>query len=411
MTDFQKIVKFYRASDNAVFDGISIIGTSKFCTSTHEIICDVLGEYFSAGRFNQLEIDGETIDSLEDLPEVWSQVSYDLITNQSDAVKFYKGSEDFISASCLSKGFFPREFFIVDHDFYSTDTLKPVFIVKIEKILSLINALAKIAHYHDIKSEGSSSFYRLVFVMHSESKSTSAIIETNLTKAVLEINNLNIDLINGLVSNNRLSDAHYEEKINTFRNTLIEFIVSNNSTFPELINDWDSVNKLYSNNLAVYMSAFSFHKIRKEIADTEIDYAEKTSKSLLELSNKVLAIPISLVGSIAIIKLTDSMEITFGFSGVLLTTLIMHLVIYSQYQQLLRVTHAKNIVFSSIFKKIESEEKYLKDNSELNDRVSEAKINLDKNEIFCKRVLFFLLYAAWLPVSAGALIILIKVLR
>ncbi|MDU5473999.1 MULTISPECIES: hypothetical protein [unclassified Pantoea] len=387
-----------------------IKGTISYSKKTHQTLVDILTGHFPAGRFDELEVDGGFVDDLDDLPEVWSESKYAFIINQSTADKFYKNSDEFISASCLSKGLFPKEYYIVEDDFYSEDKHKPSFIGTLEKTLSLISSLAKIAHYHDIKSEGSSSFYRLVFVMHSESKSTSAVIETSLSKEILLVENFNIDLINNLVSINPLTDAHYDEKINTFRNTLIEYINDNKANFTDLIVSWDSVNRLYTNNLAVYMSAFSFHKSRKEIADAEIDFAEKTSKTLLDLSSKVLAIPISLVGAIGLLKLSDKTEIIIALAGLFLTSLIMHLTILSQQNQFYRIRHAKSIVFESMNKKIEDNKNRFEESNDLKVRITEALDNLSKNEIFCSRVLWFLLIAAWAPVSAGALITLFKLI-
>lgn len=408
MTDLFKIVQLFRNSKEVTFDGAYITGSVSYSDTIDTILKEIVTGDFSAGRLNELELDNVNIDHPEEFPECWSNCIYTFVINQSDSNKFYLNSHEFIQANCLSKGYFPEDYFIVENDFYSSDNTKPCFIVKLEQILSLISSLAKIAHYHDIKNEGGHSFYRLVFVMHSESKSTSAVLETSLEHSILSLKKINAQLINNLVSINPLTDAHYDEKINTFRNTLIEYIITNNPTFSQLVSDLESINKLYTNNLAVYMSAFSFHKARKEIADAEIDFAEKISKTLLELSNKVLAIPISLVGSVALFKLIETGEIIVAFVGILLTSTIMHLVILSQKKQFERVVHAKGIVFASLLKKIGSEDNKILENSDLEERINEAKIHLSNNESFCRKVLSFLLYASWVPTSIGTLILLHK---
>lgn len=411
MSDLFKIVQLFRASTNVEFDGACITGTVVYSKTVENILKNILKGHFSAGRLRELEIDQVNIDYEEDFPATWKTCSYNFIVNQSDSSKFYSNSSDFVHASCLSKGCFPEDYFIVDDNFYSQEENKPSFILTLEKILSLICSLAKIAHYHDIKHEGGHSFYRLVFIMDSESKSTSAVLETSLENDILNVKSINSQLINGLVSINPLADAHYEEKINTFRNTLIEYITSTKPTFTQLVKDLESINKLYANNLAVYMSAFSFHKARKEIADAEIDFAEKISKTLLDLSNKVLAIPISLVGSVALFKLIETGEILVALIGIILTSMIMHLIIISQQKQFDRVIHARDVVFSSLLKKIESEDKELLKTSDLEVRIEEAKSHLKDNESFCRDVLFFLLSASWVPTCIGTLIVLYKLIK
>lgn len=411
MSDLFKIVQLFRASTDVEFDGACITGTVGYSKSVEIILKEILKGHFSAGRLSELEIDNTNIDYEEDLPNTWITCCYNFIINQSDSNKFYSNSNDFIHAGCLSKGCFPEDYFLVDDNFYSQEDNKPSFILKLEQILLLICSLAKIAHYHDIKNEGGHSFYRLVFIMNSESKSTSAVLETSLDNDTLNVTSINSQLINGLVSINPLTDAHYDEKINTFRNTLIEYIISTKPTFTQLVKDLESINKLYTNNLAVYMSAFSFHKARKEIADAEIDFAEKISKTLLDLSNKVLAIPISLVGSVALFKLIEKGEILVALMGIVLTSIIMHLVIISQQKQFERVIHAKDVVFSSLLKKIDSEDKELLKKSDLELRIDEAKSHLKSNESFCRDVLFFLLSASWVPTCIGTLVVLYKFFR
>lgn len=410
MSDLYKIVQLFRTSTQVDFDGACITGTVGYSALVDTILKNIMEEFFSAGRLSELELDNINIDHADDYPNSWATCRYTFIINQGDASKFYLDCNDFIQANCLSKGCFPEEYFIVEDNFYSQEEKKPTFILQLENILTLICSLAKIAHYHDIKHEGGNSFYRLVFVMDSESKSTSAVLETSIQADILNVNNIQSQLINSLVAINPLTDAHYEEKINTFRNTLIEYIINHKPSFTNLVSNLESINKLYSNNLAVYMSAFSFHKARKEIADAEIDFAEKISKTLLDLSNKVLAIPISLVGSIALFKLIETGEIIVAFIGIVLTSIIMHLVIISQQKQFERVIHAKEIVFTSLLKKIDSEDEELLKNSDLETRISEAKAHLKDNESFCKKVLYFLLSASWVPTSIGTLVVLYKLL-
>ena len=267
----------------------------------------------------------------------------------------------------------------------------------------MITALSKLSHFHDIKENGNSNFYRLVFVLNSESKSSSAVIETVLNDKVLSYPKIDCALINSLVSIDPSTDLHYDEKINTFRNTLIEYINSADNDFSEIIKNWSLICNLYRNNLAVYMSAFSFQKARKEIAETEIDYADKISKIITDITNKALAIPISMIGSIAIYQLNSNIEIYITFTGLIITSIIMTLTLLSQKKQLTRITHAKDIVFSSI------EDKIIDEQSDIKIRLTEAKCELKKNVKFSNLILDFLMSLSWVPVCIGTTGILFKI--
>ena len=244
----------------------------------------------------------------------------------------------------------------------------------------------------------------MVFILHSESESTSIVIETNITEKVLNDNEINLSLINSLVQIESNADIHYIEKINTFRNTIIEYASRNGSPFDNLIENWNSECELYSNNLAAYMSAFSFHKARKEVVDAELEYSEKFSKIISEISNKALAIPISLAGSIAIFNLASRSDLIITFLGIVITAIICSAMIVSQKKQLDRITHSKEILFTQIKARIKD------DTSDLKASFQEAMQKLDDNEDFCRTVLNTLLSMAWMPTLIGIIGIFIKLM-
>ncbi|UJR62106.1 hypothetical protein [Dickeya zeae] len=402
MANLFDVVSLYRVCNKPLFDGSSFQCSTPLTSEILSLVRKIMSDNFSAGHFQEIEVDELSIDEVDELPAQGSFISFSFLVSQSSAERFYKNYDDFIIINTIAKGILPKEYYIANDDYFSTEENKPIEIIKIEKIANLINSLAFLAHYHDIKNEGVSSYYRLVFVLHSESKSSSVVIETSLTNDVIEYDILDDTLVNSLTKISPLTDLHYDEKINTFRNTLIEYLKLHKSTFTELVKNWDRVCELYQNNFSVYMSAFSFHKVRKEVADAEIEYAEKISKTLVELSNKVLAIPISFVATIAMMKLTDKIEVTVSFIGVFLTALIMHLVIKSQEKQFERIKSAKNLIFISLENKVSDE------NSELKSNIVEAITELNKNERFCSKVLILLLSLAWTPLSISTLILIYK---
>ncbi|EEZ9628832.1 hypothetical protein DIN75_003536, partial [Escherichia coli] len=194
------------------------------------------------------------------------------------------------------------------------------------------------------------------------------------------------------------------EKINTFRNTVIEYVNKNGNSFVELINKWDFICELYTSNLAAYMSAFSFHKARKEVVDAELDYSEKLSKIISEISNKALAIPISLAGSIAIFKLTTKTDWIIALIGLIITAIITSAMIVSQKKQLARISHSKEILFGQLRYRIKD------DTSDLKESLEEAIKKLNDNEDFCHKVLDSLLSLAWMPTFIGIIGILFKLM-
>ncbi|MCV5825019.1 hypothetical protein OFN33_31675, partial [Escherichia coli] len=80
------------------------------------------------------------------------------------------------------------------------------------------------------------------------------------------------------------------------------------------------------------------------VVDAELDYSEKLSKIISEISNKALAIPISLAGSIAIFKLTTKADWIIALIGLIITAIITSAMIVSQKKQLARISHSKEIL-------------------------------------------------------------------
>lgn len=390
------VIKLYRESERPFFNGVSFSATINF-NDNRDLILLLYGPKSSCGTFKDLEVDGDDIFSPEDIPQSGNEVSYTFSINQGSAETFYATKSEFVLINTLKKGEVPENYYIVADDYSPLDPVKPDYIKKIESICSLIKNLAKIAHFNDIKKDSNGSFFKLVFILHSESKSSSAVIETKLSEEVLNISSLDTSIVDALAKEGADKDIHYIEKLNTFRNTLIEYVNSNSSEFTSLLTNWNKISALYINNLAIYMSAFSFHKSRKEVSEAELEYADKLSKVISELSTKALAIPISMVASIAIFQITSKPEMLIAFSGICLTSLITSLLCSSQKKQLDRIIHAKDTLFSGIESRLKSEQ------SEIKIRLDSARLHLTKNEFFCRRVLDLTMTLAWMPTGIGIL--------
>ncbi|ENU6221331.1 hypothetical protein ACFH8J_000612 [Salmonella enterica] len=404
MNDLIKVVELFRLSNRPHFDGDKFSATIKFSDDVKSLLRLLLDERFQAGRLDDLEIDGCAIYEAKDIPDNANIVAYTFKVTQRSANRFYKNKSELVKIHTLKKGVMPEFFYVIEDDYCSGENNKPTYIKKLEDICNLIESLSKLAHFHDTKNDNKVTFYRLVFILHSESKSTSVVIETKITEKVLNDNEINLNLINSLVQVESNADIHYVEKINTFRNTIIEYVSRNGSSFDNLIENWNSICELYSNNLAAYMSAFSFRKARKEVVDAELEYSEKFSKIISEISNKALAIPISLAGSIAIFNLTSKSDWIVTFLGIIITAIISSAMIVSQKKQLDRITHSKEILFTQIKTRIKD------DTSDLKASFQETIHKLDDNEDFCRKVLDILLSLAWMPTFIGIIGIFIKLM-
>lgn len=403
MANFSTVVELYRLSSKPSFDGRSFSATVELNTNILNLVNSLVAARNAYGCFEDIEINGNLVDE-DELNTITiaagNILSYTFIPPKNGAERFYDTVVDFLSINSLKKGLIPENYYIIDEDFYSQDTTKPFKIHRIEKLCSIISSLAEIAHFHDTKSE--SSNYRLVFVKNSDAKSTSIVLETCVTSAMLNSEDLDDAIIKSLLDKKSEGIPHHAEKTGIFRNTLVEFIVDNKYDFDNFICNWSDFLKLFENNLSTYMSGFSFHKARKEVATAEAEFAEKISKLVTDLTSKILSIPVSLLASIGIFKLASKYEISLVLLGVLLTSLLLFMVLLNQEKQLKHICHAKDIAFKPFISNLSSYPE------ELNKDINVALKELDISQVKCHNTIRLFMYLAWLPSSVAAGIFIAK---
>ncbi|MDR6298254.1 hypothetical protein [Pantoea dispersa] len=348
----------------------------------------------------ELEVDDEDSD-IAPLENSWSTVYLSIILPNDGISRFHDNIQQLISYSSLSEGSFPESFYIIDLNYYSKDLEAPSCIINLKKICKLICALSNLAHYHDKKSSSNES--RLVFIQNIDGKSSTAILIPQITEDLLSYSEIDYQLVEKLISDESQSDIiHIDERRGIFRNTLVEFINDNNHNFSSIIKEWPILRSQYDSNLSVYLSGFHFHKARKDVASAELEFSEKVSKNLSELTSKILAIPVSVIASLGMWKLEKFSEQSLVFIGLVLTSFMLHISIQSQSKQLKRIVHARKIVFSPFEKKLNHYP------NELREEIKFALDQLKKNEVFTSDILSTFYFLSWLPVIIGIVIFYLK---
>lgn len=398
MSDFSTVVEFYRYCGQPQFDGRAFSATIGLDDKIRQLIY-AISSLESLGRFEDVEIDGEPVKPEKIYSASGRIVDFTFITARNDAERFYSTLTSFISTNTLKKGIPPSNYYICEMDYFSSDPIKIQSILIVEKICSLIVSLSELAHFHDTKT--SSDNYRLVFVKNSDSKSSSIVLETSLNEELI-FKDVDNSVLLELTDPKNHSAPHYLEKVGTFRNTLVEYSLEYDYGFIDIVKNWDEFILLYNNNLSTYMSGFSFHKARKEVATAETDFAEKISKIISELTSKVLAIPVSLVASLGLFKVTSKSEMLIICSGIVLASLFSHFILSNQKDQLERIDHAKNMIFKPL---ASNEKKYP---TELKHDIDLALRELNKNRDKCQKTINKFIFFSWLPTTVAAGIFISK---
>ncbi|WP_339545415.1 hypothetical protein [Pseudomonas sp. RA_35y_Pfl2_P32] len=94
--------------------------------------------------------------------------------------------------------------------------------------------------------------------------------------------------------------------------------------------------------------------MRREVAQAEIDYGTKLSGVLGDIAGKMLALPISLAGLIALEKSTSSFESFILVLGLAVVSVILLAVLHNQILQTKRLLHSFDVIFDDFKEKIKT---------------------------------------------------------
>ncbi|TVT81117.1 hypothetical protein [Pseudomonas sp. H3(2019)] len=393
---FGEVVALYRAAGKPLIEGVRFKGeiTSTSC----EYLNSLRNEDHEFGRFEELTLDNTEILPSEELPAHWDVAKFTWILASNSNCKFYSDLTELTSST--GKGYLPEHYYILALDHADTDPITTE-IQQITTICTLIKSLSVIADYHDEKND--SNCFNLIFTQYEgDTSSKTTAIKTRISSQGLR--SINISLATSLAQEDESSDIHHQSKIYTFKSSIVEFcdLTKPEDRFEKLITEWDVFLKLYNNNLSTYLSGFSFHKAKKEVASAQISIAEQLSKITSETTTRVLSIPISFAAIIGLLNLKSLPEALLIFAGLLILSFITTAAISNQNKQLSRLIASRKITFTAFQGKASS---YPDD---LNTDITEAKTALEANERYLIKTLLWYRALGWLPTLIAIITIVIN---
>lgn len=393
---FGEVITLYRAAGKPPIAGMKFKG--EVTGRSYGQLESLRNEEHEFGRFEELIVDSTEILPDENLPIQWKLAKFTWVLASSSNCKFYEDIDQFITTT--GKGDLPEHYYIVAKDHANTDPLTTE-IQEIMAICTLIKSLSSIADYHDEKND--SNCFNLIFTQYEgDTSSKTTAIKTRISTQ--SIRPINTALVTNLAQEDESSDIHHQSKIYTFKSSIVEFcnLIKPEDRFDKLILEWDIFLKLYSNNLSTYLSGFSFHKAKKEVATAQISMAEQLSKITSETTTRVLSIPISFAAIIGLLNVKSLPEALLIVAGLLVLSLVTSAAISNQNKQLSRLISSRKITFTSFQGKASS---YPED---LNADITEAKTALEANEIYLSKTLFWFGVLGWLPTVLATLAVLIN---
>lgn len=352
-----------------------------------------------ADLLRDVVVDGEFIDEHDPLPANGHLIKFRCMLPGHSSSTFHGSLSDLLrSDPKIPRGEMPRDFYLLDEDFYSEDEGESKRIHALVAVCNLIKKLADLAHYHDARSRD--NCLKLVFMQPGDTPSSSAVVlETRVDiELVHEAIGLDTTLVDELVRTEARNDPHYTARIGVFGASLREFLASrpdNVDGFTHLVSKWNDFVEAYQRNLETYISGFAFHKAKREVADAEFEVAAQFSKVVGDIAGKLLGIPVSLAAVVILIRAETLAERTILLIGLFLASILIAGVVGNQQRQLERIKHAKGVVLNAIEGKRDS---YPED---LRADVQQMKKGLANSETKLDRWLLVFRVLSWVPAVCG----------
>ncbi len=351
------------------------------------------------GRFDELVIDGHDINSSAMEPhKQWSSIELSFVLDTSGVVPIFKNLDQLMARSkSFVRARLPETFYLLEEDILSSEEPLDQRIITLQALCRLIVYLADLAHFHDEKE--SSDEYKLVFVAEDVAKGERAITLYPYLDSELLTFEIGTDLVDSLQMNSLDKSPHLFKERSIFRATLIEYLsgyLGGKERFKALVATWSQFLNLYGNNLSVYLSGFSFHKAKQEVATAQLTIADQMSKVVSDISGKILSVPVSLIAVIAISKADNALESSILVAGILIASSLLAETLAAQRLQYERIKHSRLILFSS------HQHKLIQYPTDLRNYIDESVIALVANEVKLKRSLLMLRCLSWLPAITAA---------
>lgn len=390
---FSEVISLYRLSAKPTITN-HVFSYKGPLTPELKLCLDQLGSKNNSGYF-------------EDEP-IYSgnNVEYSFRVPTDGNTGFYKDFPTFTEVSrALGKCQIPKNIYIIDDDWATCDDVRNSDYQNLLDIIELIESLSKLATTSDPNS--SSTSYILFFSSPGEKEKTTKTysIKTTITESIFKKNLKHKKLPTLLTSNTAEHKLNMEERKLIFCSAIIDNVPHNRKNQIELMDvleNWDNILDSYWVNLQSFVYGFSFAKIREDLARAELEYGSKLSSTFSDITGKLLALPISLVGLIALEKANSTSESIIIILGLIIVSIVAIGAIYNQKLSIRRITNGSNIIFDQFDKRALSHRK------EIRKLFESAKIEIHKQQSFLNRMLFIFSIISLTPIIGAITISYIK---
>lgn len=283
------------------------------------------------------------------------ELEFRLPTNEFG--RFYANISDLARNGSMGKGQFPKNVYVVDLDWADFDDGEPIQIKRLRQICRLIELLALLAI--GVDKDSSPDTYNLFFALPPDGAKPprTFLLPTTVDDHVIGHELRHLSLLEEILNRKNENKAHLSERKLMMRMaiaSIIEKFESEQNQFFIVVREWNDILATYRANLQTYVYSFSFEKARRELTQAEIEYGTKLSGVLGDIAGKMLALPISFAGWVALNSSTSYFERFVLVFGLIVVSLILLTILHNQALQTNRLLHSFNVVFDDFKDKIKT---------------------------------------------------------
>lgn len=271
--------------------------------------------------------------------------------------RFYSNVIELACTGSLGKGQFPKNIYVVDLDWADIDPDEPSPIKELKRICRLVELLSMLAI--GVDRDSSPDSFNLFFALPPDGAKPprTFLLPTKVDEKVLGHELRHMSLLEEILNRKNENKAHLSERKLMIRMAIASVIEKHESEpnlFLVVVKEWSEILSTYRANLQTYVYGFSFEKVRRELAQAEIDYGTKLSGVLGDIAGKMLALPVSLAGLIALNKSESPFEAFVVVLGLAVVSIVLLAILHNQTLQTNRLLHSFNVVFDEFKDKIKT---------------------------------------------------------
>jgi len=364
------------------------------------------------GKF-EIDIDYANVDS-DDLEEGDTCTKLSICINKASDEKpifFATCAKELINkhSSFLATGeSLPTLYYLINDEYKSTSGVKPIWLNNLLVVQDWFKLFRTLADIEKPSSKGELVYFiakkdKDKFLKHTE-------LELLLDYSFTEIQNVpKLGEFEALVKGK--NDLHTEERKVFFKQAIVEVLTELNgeaaSESPIIKSMLENIDKLtasYHEQVQVFIQNFALNEFHNSVENKYFEYLENINKTVGDVQAKMFAVPASLIGIGALLKVSNWLSYSFIIFGIFLVCLFSQFIISEQFSRFKQIQDSINF----IFRKLKEEGIQKLDKTKVIKEIREMKEKLEAAIENKKERLIWYTVFVWINFFLAPIVLLLK---